>query len=304
MEFPSKFTHKKMVGIILLDGFKNDWRLPYSPYFAPIAEGLTLIDNAVLQCAFAGCRQIFILCNEKDVKLLRHNLGEWVEDPNWWWKKTVDHQAAYRVQIPIYYIRMSEKDKRQRGSAAWGIISAAMTANRMAGFASKWTAPAKFFVTFPWTATPFWDIGKHRADSVARKKVFYSHNGRSAWEGEYLPFTFDQDDLRKIKKNFRKKNTLTYRMVADYEPGSNSWFERLPKEQQRSGRFFTVQQLVEPINKNKLFEIELNKYYNVFTWENYKMAVADYSFKRPRSRYLKAGQESRILQRIGVIESE
>ena len=305
MEFPNQFTHKKMVGIIPLDGFRNNWNLPYAPFFSQIGEGITLIDNAVLQCAFAGCRQIFILCKEQDVKLLKKTFGEWVEDPNWWWREVTKTPESFRVQIPIYYIRMSEKDKRQRGSAAWAIISAAKTANRLASFASKWTAATRFFVTFPWTGVPFWDFKEHRAVTGRNKKFFFSYEGKSAWEGEYLPFSFEQEDLRKLKSNFMKKNTLNNRAIADYDPNTSSWFERLPLEQQRSGRFFTIEQLLEPINKNKYVDLEMKRYYNVFTWHGLRQAISNLDdLRRPKSRYIKTGKESRILQRIGVQESE
>ena len=98
---------------------------------------------------------------------------------------------------------------------------------------------------------------------------------------------------------------MNNRAIADYDPNTSSWFERLPLEQQRSGRFFTIEQLLEPINKNKYVDLEMKRYYNVFTWHGLRQAIANLDdLRRPKSRYIKTGKESRILQRIGVQESE
>ena len=303
MDTPSKFSHKKMVGIIPLDGFEDNWQLPYAPYLAPIADGITLVENAVLHCAFVGCKQIFIVCEERSVRMLRKHLGEWVEDPAWWYRKTFTPDG-YRLQIPIFYIRITEKDKRQRGSAAWGIIHGAKVANKMANNVSKWTVASRFFVTFPWSGISFWEFKPHRATTSNVQNFYFTHEGKTAWDNEFIPFTFNQDDLRSMKKNFFEKTTLTYKKIGDYKPNDSSWFERLPREAQFSGRRFTIGELLEPVDNKTYTSLEIKKYYNVYTWDGLQKAIGDFQFRRPKSRYLQSGQESRILQRIGVNEDE
>jgi hypothetical protein len=292
-----------MVGIIPLDGFQDNWQLPYAPYLAPIADGITLVENAILHCAFVGCKQIFIVCEERSVRMLRKHLGEWVEDPAWWYRKTFTPNA-YRLQIPIFYIRMTEKDKRQRGSAAWGIIHAARVANKMAANVSKWTMPSRFFVSFPWSGINFWEFKQHRRATATTRNFYFTHKGESAWTNEYIPFAFNQDDLRAMKRNFAAKTTLTYKKIAEFIPNDRSWFERLPVEEQHSGRRFTIQQLLEPVNNDSYKSLEINKYYNVYTWEGLREAISDFQFRRPKRRYLQTEQGSRILQRIGVNTDE
>ena len=235
--------------------------------------------------------------------MLRRHLGEWVEDPAWWYRKTAT-PAAYRLQIPIFYIRMTEKDKRQRGSAAWAIIHAARVANKMAANVSKWTMAARFFVTFPWSGINFWEFKQHRRDTALTRNFYFTHKNKSAWTNEYIPFAFNQADLRAMKKNFSAKNKLVFKRIGEFIPNDQSWFERLPKEEQYSGRHFTIQQLLEPVNNDTYKSLEISEYYNVYTWDGLQHAISNFQFRRPKRRYLRSGQESRILQRIGVNTDE
>ena len=243
------------------------------------------------------------MCEERSVRMLRKHLGEWVEDPAWWYRNTPTPDA-YRLQIPIFYIRMTEKDRRQRGSAAWGIIHGARVANKMARNVSKWTVPARFFVSFPWSGINFWEFKQYRQTTATVRNFYFTHKGESAWTNEYIPFCFSQDALREMKRNFFEMTTLTYKKIGDFIPNDRSWFERLPKEEQHSGRRFTIQQLLEPVDNKSYTSMEISKYYNVYTWDGLQQAISDFQFRRPKSRFLQSGQESRILQRIGVNTDE
>ena len=65
-----------------------------------------------------------------------------------------------------------------------------------------------------------------------------------------------------------------------------------------------LEQLLEPVDNKTYTSLEIKKYYNVYTWDGLQKAIGDFQFRRPKSRYLQSGQESRILQRIGVNEDE
>tara|TARA_R110002020_G_scaffold10804_2_gene41132 strand:+ start:742 stop:1452 length:711 start_codon:yes stop_codon:yes gene_type:complete len=235
--------------------------------------------------------------------MLRKRIGEWVEDPAWWYRRDFA-ASSYRLQIPIFYIRMTEKDKRQRGSAAWAIIHAAKVANKMASKVSKWTLPARFFVTFPWSGIGYWKFRKSRRTTSMMKQFYFKYKDQSAWTNEFIPFTFSPKDLREMRKNFFAKNTILYRKISDYKPSDTSWAERLPPEEQHSGRRFTIEQMLEPVDNSGHTVIELDSYYNMYTWEGLREAITNVEFRRANPRYLQKGKESRILQRIGVEDDE
>ena len=48
---------------------------------APICPNYTLIENAVYECAWAGCDTIWIVVNDDMAPLLRYRLGERIQDP-------------------------------------------------------------------------------------------------------------------------------------------------------------------------------------------------------------------------------
>tara|TARA_A100001515_G_scaffold34422_1_gene26786 strand:+ start:2655 stop:3536 length:882 start_codon:yes stop_codon:yes gene_type:complete len=291
-----------MVGIIPLDGYGNDEQFPYAPWLKPIVKDLTLVENAVMQCAFFGCKQIFIVCEERSAKMLKRHVGEWVEDPSHYWRHHL-RPTEYRVQIPIYYVRMTEKDKRQRGSYTWAILQGAEIANRTARHVSRWTMPEKFFVTFPWAAFDFWEIKKFRPAFVAVSEFYFSHNGKTAWDGEFLPFTFTQSSWREMRKNFFKENTLVWRSISDFKRGEK-WLERLPLEEQHSGRTFPLDKLLLPIDNSTYKEAELEQYYNAYTWDGYRDAVSKLKYQRPKTPILKTANQTRELERLGEYYDE
>lgn len=289
----------KMVGIIPLDGYDHNEELPYAPWLKPLVEDLTLVESAVLQCAFVGCKQIIIVCEERSARMLKRHLGEWVESPKGFFIPYMPFPKDYRVQIPIYYTRIPEKDRRQRGSASWAIIHGANFSNAMARRVTKWSLPRSFFVTFPWTAIDFWEMKERAYDATRAKQSYFSHEGKTVWDGEYIPFIFDQKSFAAMRANFHEKNTLVYRAISEYKEG-DKWRERLPKEEQYSGRHFPIDKLVEPVVKEGMKEIALDEYYNAFTWEGYSKAVGNFTHKRPKSQYLQQKGGNRKLERIGV----
>ena len=303
MERQNRGTLGKMVGIIPLDGYEYDEKLPYAPWLKPLVENLTLAENAVLQCAFLGCKQIIIVCEERSARMLKRHLGEWVEDPKRYFNSFVDFPNDYKVQIPIYYTRIPEKDRRQRGSASWAIIHGANFANSMSQRLSKWSMARNFFVTFPWTATDFWEMKNKAFEATRKDESYFSYEGKSIWDGEYLPFIFNQKSFAKMRANFHEQNTLVWKTVAPYK-SQEKWLERLPKEEQYSGRHFPIDKLVQPVVKEEIREIPLEMYFNAFTWEGYSKAVGTYTYRRPKSLYLQQKGGNRRLERIGVEEDE
>jgi len=302
MERTDKNHLAKMVGIIPLDGYGNDEQFPYSPWLKPIVKDLTLVENAVLQCAFFGCKQIFIVCEERSARMLKRHIGEWVEDPSHYWKH-YKYPTGYRIQIPIYYIRMTEKDKRQRGSYTWAIIQGAEIANRTARHVSRWTMPEKFFITFPWAAFDFWEIKQYRQQLAMAKEFYLSHNGKTAWDGEFLPFSITQSSLREIRKNFLKVNTILYKSISDFKR-DGKWLERLPPEEQYSGRTFPIEKLLLPVDNSTYKEAKIEEYYNASTWEGYQEAVSKLKYERPKRPILKPPAHTRELERIGEYYDE
>ena len=65
-----------LAGIIPVAGHKVDFGMEWDESLAPISPNYTLIENAVYECAWAGCDTIWIVVNDDMAPLLRYRLGK------------------------------------------------------------------------------------------------------------------------------------------------------------------------------------------------------------------------------------
>ena len=72
-----------LAGIVPIDGQALDYNFPWHDCLQPIAANFLAVERAVLECATAGCETIWIVCNSKMQPLIKHRMGEMVEDPVW-----------------------------------------------------------------------------------------------------------------------------------------------------------------------------------------------------------------------------
>lgn len=66
-----------LAGIIPVAGHKKDFGFEWDNVLMPIAENYTAIERSVMECAYAGCETIWIVCNNDIQPLLRHRIGRW-----------------------------------------------------------------------------------------------------------------------------------------------------------------------------------------------------------------------------------
>ena len=59
---------------------KNDFSFGFEwpDSLMPIASRLTAIERSVMECAWAGCETIWIVCNDDISPVIRHRIGEMV----------------------------------------------------------------------------------------------------------------------------------------------------------------------------------------------------------------------------------
>ena len=70
-----------LAGIVPLANFKTDIELPYPAGLLPVQNKWTLVQQAVLECAMAGCNTIWIVANDDLAPAIKHQVGEWIYDP-------------------------------------------------------------------------------------------------------------------------------------------------------------------------------------------------------------------------------
>jgi hypothetical protein len=67
----------------------------------PIAQDYTMIEAAVVECAFAGCDTIWIVCNDDISPLVRYRVGDFIQDPIYFYNNYGPDPAHNRIRIPI-----------------------------------------------------------------------------------------------------------------------------------------------------------------------------------------------------------
>ena len=245
-----------------------------------IAPNYLAIERAVVECAYAGCETIWIVCNDDMQPLIRHRLGDYVSDPIWAVRpKDLNPSDSYK-HIPIFYVPVHPNDRDKRDCLAWSVIYGAASAYNVSLRISKWVTPDRYYTAFPYGVYAPEVLREHRTEISSKEGFFLSNKGKTVKEGEYLGFTFNSEDFIKMRRDLRKKATALY-----ISPEDNSIpKERLPVEKRYSGRYFSLEDVFNsmPVNNSKIVDLEY--YHRVDNWDGYCNYISSEnrkSLKRP-----------------------
>ena len=251
-----------VAGIIPVAGQPDNFQFEWHDCLMPLAQNYTALERAVVECAYAGCKTIWIVCNDDTTPLVRYRIGDWVEDPVWIGRK-YKFPSQERKQIPIFYVPIHPKDRDRRDCLAWSIIYGALQAFRVNATISRWVIPKHYYVAFPYGVYDPKFLREHRAD-IGRGEFFLSHGGRTVREGEYVGFTFGVEDFIRYRRVIR---TGTGKLT----PGSTHLDkEILPFEERWSARHFTLDKVFKSATIEESNVVDLPWYYNIDSWEKYR----------------------------------
>lgn len=265
---------------------KNDfsYKFDWPDSMMPIAENLTAIERSVMECAYAGCRTIWIVCNDDVSPLIRHRVGELVQDPVW--LRTLDPRPyKTRKPIPIYYVPISPKHRDKIDSYGWGILYGALSAFKITARFSDHFATNKYYVSFPYSTYDPSVVREHRAQIISDTGFFLRHDNKTIKDGEMLGFTFGKEDFVRFRRVCRKEGTKLYKPFDDlYGPK-----EMLPPAERYSARFFTLDKIFGSVNINEGNVVDLAWRYDISNWEGYKSYIGSEhqnTIKRPNKLFL------------------
>ena len=89
-----------LAGIVPIAGGHTSLNMPFPDVMLPVANDYTLIETAIVECAYAGCDTIWVVCNDDTAPLIRYKVGDWIEDPSYYFYNTTKNKH-YRKRIPI-----------------------------------------------------------------------------------------------------------------------------------------------------------------------------------------------------------
>lgn len=292
-----------MAGIIPVHGQSLEFNFPWHDCMIPIAPNFLAIERAVLECATAGCKTIWIICPNPMQPLLKARLGDYVHDP--YFLKTSIYRkmpSIHRKLVPIYYIPAHPKDKNKRDSLVWSILYGVKVVRKLSLGFSKWLVPLKYYITFPYGVFPSQYLIKNRTTFNRSKLILAKFQGKSIKDGEYLPCVLTYEHILFLTKIFREKATLVSKSSEKESIYDFPSIERLPLEQRYSGRFLTIADIFQHLDDTNASEINILWHYDISNWNNYRKFLASTDadkIKRPFNTLLPI-----IAQTLGKISIE
>jgi len=255
-----------VAGIIPVAGQPLDFNFPWHDCMQPIAQNFLAIERAVLECATAGCKTIWIICPTNMQPLLKRRLGEYLHDPvTMSLPKQVRMPSTKLRPIPIYYIPAHPKDKRKRDSLVWSALYGIKLVRYISSTLSKWLIPSRYYIAFPYGVFPSQYVRKYRYEITHSERFFVSFKGKTIRDGEYLSCCVSFEDVKKMRKIFRDKAT-GLKKVIDNCVSSLDNLEIIPHDERYSGRFLTIKDIFENLDSEG-FTMEVPWYHNISTWE-------------------------------------
>ena len=259
---------KHLAGIVPTAGQPLDFNFPWHDCLQPIGPNYLAVERAVLECAWAGCDTIWVVCSDDMQPLIRQRLGEYVQDPVYI-NRTFDagNLSDNRRQIPIHYVPVHPNDRERRDCLAWSVLYGANTAHYISKNISKWTIPDKFYTAFPYGVYDFEFLREHRKEILKDQGFFLSWNGRTAKDGLYLGFCFSPEEFKEYRRHLRTTST------GGYEPSEPGEFptDKLPMEERYSARYFSLDKVFGIGDTSGANVVSIPDYFNIDSWEGLRI---------------------------------
>ena len=273
---------KNLVGIIPIAGHENyDFKQPWPDSLMPIAPDYTLIEAAVVECAWAGCKSIWIVVNDDFAPIIRKKIGDWCGDPVWAHRKFDPHPGESKRRIPIFYVPVPLKNRDRIDCLSWSVLHGALSVFKLSSKLSRWVTPSKYYVCFPHSYTPPQQIREYRKQLVGPKNCYMTFNGQSVKDGHFTSFTFGKDDWLEFRRIIRSSTGVR---VPGTHPHEN---KKLPPEERWSARWFGVDKVFAPLDLDDAVEIKVEDFFNVRSWGEYVDFIC-YTRKKPIRKPVKS----------------
>ena len=225
-----------------------------------------MIEAAVIEAAHAGCSTIWIVCNDDISPVIRHRVGDYIQDPLHFYNKYQFRINDRRVRIPIFWVPISPKDRDKRDCLSWSVIHGALTAFKISDKISKWVIPDKYYVSFPYGLFDPRPLSKNRDKIKAKKNFYITHKGLSVKENNHTSFTFGKEEFIIYRRNIRKGTGVYTSDVKDERGIPRS---TLPIEKRWSARFFDLKDVFTHDDPEAVY-YEVDEFSNMNSWDNYR----------------------------------
>lgn len=235
-----------LASIIPVAGQPLDYNMPWNDALMPIHQDYHAVERAVHTAAMAGSNTIWVVLYRETQPIIKKKLSSWIYDPIHVWEKP--YVFFNKREIPIYYVAISPKDRRRRDSFAYSILHGARVASYISLKISRWVVPKRFLVVSPYGVVDEESIRAARIDLKGKDKTRFAYDNKTFLDNEHIPFTFDAEDYKLCKDNFKK---------IFYNNSTNA----------------TVGEVFEPLKANVYRDLPLDWYYNISSWDGYSRFI-------------------------------
>jgi hypothetical protein len=271
MEFSEKTVSSKtnyhLAGIIPIAGLPLEYKMPYPDCLLPVGPDYTMIEAAVVEAAFAGCDTIWVICNDDISPLIRYRIGDFIQDPVYFYNNFNPRPSQNRKRIPIFWVPVHPKDRDKRDCLSWSVIHGAVSCLKVSSNLSKWLIPDKYYVSFPYGIFDPRPLQKLRKNIKTQNNFYVSCGNKTVQDDYYTSFTFGKDEFIKYRKNIRKGTG----MYASNPDDINSIpTQRIPIEERWSARFFKPSQVFTDLDLDKSTIYNASDFSNLDSWDSYR----------------------------------
>ncbi len=252
---------KHLAGIIPVSGIKSDFNMPWHESLMPIGPNYLAVERSVLECAYAGCNTIWIVCNDDVTPLIRYQVGEMIQDPVYNYRHFEHNKRDFKRPIRIYYVPLNVSDSHEGDILAWSAIHGAKTANKILRKISLHLAPDKFWISWPYGYTDPYLLREIRKDIITGSAML-SYEGQTVKDNLYLGLTLD---IHQVEQLIIESKTRSTGMWVDPETRK----ERYSLEERFSYRNFTLQEVFELLQCSNYKKLAVEDYYNLDSWSGY-----------------------------------
>ena len=139
-----------LAGIVPVSGQPLDFKMDLHDSLMPIAPDYLAVERAVAECAYPGCDTIWIVCGDDVSPLIRHQVGEKIQDPVYNYRHFEINKGDAKKPIRIYYVQLAIRDINKRDNLAWSAIFGAQISTKILGSFSAHLTPDKFYIAWPY----------------------------------------------------------------------------------------------------------------------------------------------------------
>tara|TARA_Y100001937_G_scaffold128199_1_gene202962 strand:+ start:2980 stop:3828 length:849 start_codon:yes stop_codon:yes gene_type:complete len=265
---------KQLAGIIPVSGIKTNFNMPWHESLMPIAPNYLAIERSVLECAYAGCSTIWIVCADDVTPLIRYQVGELVQDPVYNYRHFEFNKQDFKRPIRIYYIPVHIRDFNKRDSLSWSAIYGAYSANKILSKVSAHLAPNQFWISWPYGYyTP--SVTREIRKVISKDSVALEYNGDCFTDNLYLGFTLDSSQVEKLISEAYTRSNGIWQNPKKRE-------EKIAVEKRYCYGKFDMKKTFETLNISGYKKESIGCYYNLDNWADYCYFLSQSKISKPK----------------------